>query len=57
MLYSAKEMLVFSSGLKGVALNLEPNNVSVVIFENDTHIKEGDVVKRIRAIVLLTLTQ
>jgi len=41
----------FSSGLKGMALNLEPDNVGVVVFGNDKLIKEGDVVKRTGAIV------
>merc|ERR1711889_36613 len=47
----AKEMVEFSSGLKGMALNLEPDNVGVVVFGNDKLIKEGDVVKRTGAIV------
>ena len=42
----AEEMVEFSSGLKGMALNLEPDNVGVVVFGNDRHIKEGDIVKR-----------
>ena len=41
----------FSSGLKGMALNLEPDNVGVVVFGNDKEIREGDVVKRTGAIV------
>jgi len=47
----AEEMVEFSSGLKGMALNLEPDNVGVVVFGNDKEIKEGDVVKRTGAIV------
>merc|ERR1712212_298234 len=47
----AEEMFEFSSGLKGMALNLEPDNVGVVVFGNDKLIKEGDVVKRTGAIV------
>merc|ERR1712243_384228 len=47
----AEEMVKFSSGLKGMALNLEPDNVGVVVFGNDKLIKEGDVVKRTGAIV------
>merc|ERR1712038_106165 len=47
----AEEMGEFSSGLKGMALNLEPDNVGVVVFGNDKLIKEGDVVKRTGAIV------
>merc|ERR1712018_888484 len=47
----AEEMVEFSSGLKGMALNLEPDNVGVVVFGNAKLIKEGDVVKRTGAIV------
>ncbi|XP_043937850.1 ATP synthase subunit alpha, mitochondrial isoform X1 [Protopterus annectens] len=47
----AEEMVEFSSGLKGMSLNLEPDNVGVVVFGNDMLIKEGDVVKRTGAIV------
>lgn len=47
----AEEMVEFSAGLKGMALNLEPDNVGVVVFGNDKLIKEGDVVKRTGAIV------
>merc|ERR1711912_6859 len=47
----AEEMVEFSSGLKGMALNLEPDSVGVVVFGNDKLIKEGDVVKRTGAIV------
>merc|ERR1711971_852292 len=47
----AEEMVEFGSGLKGMALNLEPDNVGVVVFGNDKLIKEGDVVKRTGAIV------
>jgi len=47
----AEEMVEFSCGLKGMALNLEPDNVGVVVFGNDKLIKEGDVVKRTGAIV------
>merc|ERR1712020_205688 len=47
----AEEMVEFSSGLKGMALNLEPDNVGVVVFGNDKLIKESDVVKRTGAIV------
>merc|ERR1719435_751490 len=44
-------MVEFSSGLKGMALNLEPDNVGVVVFGNDKLIREGDIVKRTGAIV------
>ena len=47
----AGEMVEFSAGLKGMALNLESDNVGVVIFGDDSSIKEGDVVKRTEAIV------
>ncbi|KAK5900388.1 hypothetical protein CgunFtcFv8_025350 [Champsocephalus gunnari] len=47
----AEEMVEFSSGLKGMSLNLEADNVGVVVFGNDKLIKEGDVVKRTGAIV------
>ncbi|HIC05700.1 MAG TPA: F0F1 ATP synthase subunit alpha, partial [Candidatus Nitrosopelagicus sp.] len=47
----AGEMVEFSAGIKGMALNLESDNVGVVIFGNDSSIKEGDVVKRTGAIV------
>lgn len=47
----AEEMVEFSSGLKGMALNLEPDNVGIVVFGNDKLIREGDIVKRTGAIV------
>jgi len=47
----AEEMVEFSSGLKGMALNLEPDNVGVVVFGNDKLIREGDIVKRTGSIV------
>ncbi len=47
----AGEMVEFSEGTKGMALNLETDNVGVVIFGDDSHIKEGDVVKRTGEIV------
>ena len=47
----AGEMVEFSDGSKGMALNLESDNVGVVIFGDDRAIKEGDVVKRTGAIV------
>ncbi|KAK3854066.1 hypothetical protein Pcinc_039424 [Petrolisthes cinctipes] len=47
----AEEMVEFSSGLKGMALNLEPDNIGVVVFGNDKLIREGDIVKRTGAIV------
>lgn len=47
----ADEMVEFSSGLKGMALNLEADNVGIVVFGNDRYIKEGDIVKRTGAIV------
>jgi F-type H+/Na+-transporting ATPase subunit alpha len=47
----AGEMVEFGPGLRGMALNLETDNVGVVIFGDDRGIKEGDVVKRTGAIV------
>ena len=47
----AGEMVEFSDGSKGMALNLEADNVGVVIFGDDRAIKEGDTVKRTGAIV------
>ena len=47
----AGEMVEFSGDIKGMALNLEIDNVGVVIFGDDRSIKEGDVVKRTGAIV------
>ena len=47
----AGEMVEFSDGSKGMALNLESDNVGVVIFGEDRSIKEGDTVKRTGAIV------
>jgi F0F1-type ATP synthase alpha subunit len=47
----AGEMVEFSDGSKGMALNLESENVGVVIFGDDRNIKEGDVVKRTGSIV------
>ncbi|HEY5210423.1 MAG TPA: F0F1 ATP synthase subunit alpha [Stellaceae bacterium] len=47
----AGEMVEFSDGTKGMALNLETDNVGIVIFGSDTGIREGDVVKRTGAIV------
>ncbi len=47
----AGEMVEFPGGLKGMALNLETDNVGIVIFGDDRAIKEGDTVKRTGAIV------
>ena len=47
----AGEMVEFSDGSKGMALNLESDNVGVVIFGDDRAVKEGDTVKRTGAIV------
>ena len=47
----ANEMVEFESGVKGMALNLEEDNVGVVIFGSDQQIKEGDTVKRTDKIV------
>ena len=47
----AGEMVEFKDGSKGMALNLENDNVGVVIFGDDKEIKEGDTVKRTKSIV------
>ena len=47
----AGEMVGFADGSKGMALNLESDNVGVVIFGDDKNIKEGDTVKRTGSIV------
>ncbi|MEM1381731.1 MAG: F0F1 ATP synthase subunit alpha [Pseudomonadota bacterium] len=47
----AGEMVEFEGGVKGMALNLEEDNVGVVIFGDDTGIREGQTVKRTEAIV------
>ena len=47
----AGELVEFDNGVKGMALNLETDNVGIVIFGDDRGIKEGDVVKRTSSIV------
>ena len=47
----AGEMVEFPGGIRGMALNLESDNVGVVIFGDDSGIKEGDIVKRTGSIV------
>jgi F-type H+-transporting ATPase subunit alpha len=47
----AGEMVEFPGGIRGMALNLETDNVGIVIFGEDRTIKEGDTVKRTGAIV------
>lgn len=49
--FPAEEMVEFSSGIRGMCLNLEADNVGVSIFGNDRLIKEGDTVKRTGQIV------
>lgn len=44
-------MVEFSSGIRGMALNLETDNVGIVVLGNDRDIQEGDVVRRTGAIV------
>ena len=46
----AGELVEFPGGLRGMALNLEEDNVGVAIFGEDTHVKEGDEVKRTKDI-------
>jgi F-type H+/Na+-transporting ATPase subunit alpha len=47
----AGEMVEFPNGMRGMALNLELDNVGIVIFGDDSGIREGDIVKRTGAIV------
>jgi len=47
----AGEMVEFENGIRGMALNLETDNVGIVIFGEDREIKEGQTVKRTRSIV------
>ncbi len=47
----AGEMVEFPGGLKGMAINLEADNVGIVIFGDDSQIREGDTVKRTGAII------
>ncbi|KAK3809141.1 MAG: ATP synthase subunit alpha [Benniella sp.] len=47
----AEEMIEFFNGVKGMAMNLEPDNVGIVVFGNDRLIREGDTVKRTGNIV------
>ncbi|MBU3076560.1 F0F1 ATP synthase subunit alpha [Sphingomonas quercus] len=47
----AGEMIEFANGVKGMALNLEADNVGAVIFGSDAEIREGDTVKRTGTIV------
>ena len=47
----AGEMVEFPGGIRGMALNLEVDNVGIVIFGSDRDMKEGDTVKRTKAIV------
>ncbi|KAI3666139.1 hypothetical protein L1987_89361 [Smallanthus sonchifolius] len=53
----AGEMVEFASGVKGIALNLENENVGIVVFGSDTAIKEGDLVKRTGSIKRSTVAQ
>ncbi|KAL0554545.1 hypothetical protein IC582_008468 [Cucumis melo] len=45
------EMVEFASGVKGIALNLNNENVGIVVFGSDTAIKERDIVKHTESIV------
>ena len=47
----AGEMVEFDGGVKGMALNLEEDNVGIVLFGDDRDVKEGDTVKRTKSIV------
>ncbi|HKJ43546.1 MAG TPA: hypothetical protein VKA27_15730, partial [Sunxiuqinia sp.] len=46
----ANEMIEFDSGVKGIVLNLEEDNVGAVLLGPSEHIKEGDTVKRLQRI-------
>src|SRR5207244_1782297 len=52
----AGEMVEFENGVRGMALNLETDNVGIVIFGNDREIKEGQTVKPTRSIVHAAVT-
>ena len=45
------EMVEFNSGIKGISLNLEADNVGIVVLGNDRDIQEGDIVMRTGQIV------
>ena len=47
----AGEMVKFSSGISGISLNLEADNVGIVVLGNDREIQEGDIVMRTGLIV------
>ncbi len=47
----ATELVEFPNGIMGMALNLEADNVGCVLFGEDSHIKEGDTVRRTERIV------
>ncbi len=47
----AGELVEFGSGVRGMALNLETDNVGIVVLGNDREIQEGDVVRRTGTIV------
>ena len=47
----SNELIEFSNGIYGMALNLEENFVSIVLLGNDSGIREGDIVKRTGKVV------
>ena len=53
----AGEIVEFSSGVKGMALNLETDNVGIVVLGNDREIKEGDIVKRMGSIIDMPIVE
>src|SRR3989338_2879478 len=53
----AGELVEFSSGVIGMVLNLEEDNVGIAIFGDDTHIKEGDEVRRTQKIASVPVGQ
>ncbi len=46
----SNEMIEFDSGVKGIVLNLEEDNIGAVLLGSSEKIKEGDTVKRLRKI-------
>ena len=50
-------MVKFASGISGMALNLETDNVGIVVFGNDREIQEGDIVMRTGSIVDIPIGQ
>ena len=47
----AGELVEFESGIRGMTMNLEEDNVGIAVFGEDSYVKEGDMVKRTLTIV------